>query len=314
MNDVNQLQGRVAIVSGGARGIGLSIVKTLVSQGAKVVIADNGSNINGTNFEVDFVHKIADEFGPNVIAIPRSVSDPAEAKEIVDSTTNEFGGVDILVNNAAIIRDSFIFKGKPDDFDTVVKTNLSGAWYLTNSVAPIMRQQTKEGRGGEPYNWGRIINITSTAGFYGNFGQSPYASSKSGMLGLMRTTAMDLNRAGVTCNSIAPFAATRVTETIEPANDEQSSYKERDLKISPKHVAIVVAWLCSKKSQKITGQLFGVRGREVFLFSQPRPVAKITSDTDWEIDSLDELASRNFSTLYTDLKTDLEAFSSEPKI
>jgi len=179
----------------------------------------------------------------------------------------------------------------------------------------VLRQQAKDNRGGEPYQWGRIVNITSSAGFYGNFGQSSYASAKSGMLGLMRTTAMDLARAGITCNAVAPFAATRVTDTIVPANDEQAAYKERALKVSPDHVATVVAWLCAPESQAITGQLFGVRGREVFLFSQPRPVATLARDNaDWDVGALAAAAAETFAPHYTDLTTDLEAFNTEPKV
>ena len=310
-----ELKGRVALVSGGARGIGLAITKSLVSLGAKVVIADVGSSINGDTFDPSVAESVAHEIGNNTNVYTDSIADPLTAQAAVELAIKKFGGLDILVNNAAILRDSFIFKSNPEDFDAVLKTNLAGAWYLTNAAAPIMRQHSKENRGGEPYNWGRVVNITSTAGFYGNYGQSSYASAKSGMLGLMRTTAMDLLRAGITCNAVAPFAATRVTETIVPANDEQSIYKERALKISPNHVAMVVSWLCSLNGQNINGQLFGVRGREIFLFSQPRPVAMlVNNDTDWNIDSLNTSAAEIFSPHYTDLRTDLEAFNTEPNV
>ena len=137
-----------------------------------------------------------------------------------------------------------------------------------------MREQGKAGRGGKDgYDWGRIVNIVSSAGLYGNLGQAAYASAKAGLFGLTRVTAMDLARAQITANAVAPFARTRVTDIIQPANEAQKTYKERALKIGAHHVANLVTALCSPAASKITGQLLGVRGREVFLFGQPRPVA-----------------------------------------
>ena len=132
------------------------------------------------------------------------------------------------------------------DFEAVLRNNLSAAFFLTGAAAAVMREQGKAGRGeGGSYGWGRIVNIVSTAGLYGNLGQSPYAASKAGLVGLTRVTAMDLARAGVACNAVAPFAATRVTETIRPANEAQASYKARALKIDARHVANFVAFLAS---------------------------------------------------------------------
>ncbi|NKB47932.1 MAG: SDR family oxidoreductase [Alphaproteobacteria bacterium] len=314
-SDAHRLDGRVALVSGGARGVGLAISQTLAAQGAKVVVADAGGAIDGSDTDPAIAQAVATELGDNAVAFTESIADAGAAQAAVALANEAFGGLDILVNNAAILRDGFIFKSDPTDFDAVLKTNLAGAWYLTNAATPLMRQNAKDDRGGEPYDWGRVVNITSTAGFYGNFGQSSYASAKSGMLGLMRTTAMDLARAGITCNAVAPFAATRVTDTIVPANDEQATYKERALKVSPNHVAMVVAWLCSPAGQTINGQLFGVRGREVFLFSQPRPVATVVrDDADWDVGALSAAAAENFTPLYTDLKTDLEVFNTDPKV
>jgi NAD(P)-dependent dehydrogenase (short-subunit alcohol dehydrogenase family) len=313
--DSGRLEGRVALVSGAGRGVGLAIARTLVAQGAKVVVADAGGAISGEDADPAVAEAVASELGDSAVAFTDSIAKAGAAQAAVALANEAFGGLDILVNNAAILRDGFIFKTDPADFDAVLQTNLAGAWYLTNAATPLMRQHAKDNRGGAPYNWGRVVNITSTAGFYGNFGQSAYASAKSGMLGLMRTTAMDLSRAGITCNAVAPFAATRVTDTIVPANDEQAVYKERALKVSPDHVAMVVAWLCSPEGQDITGQLFGVRGREVFLFSQPRPVATLVrDDADWDVSALSEAAAENFSTLYTDLRTDLEVFNTDPKV
>lgn len=313
--DDGRLEGRVALVSGGARGIGLAIARALHARGAQVVIADTGGAIDGKDADSGVAQAAAAELGDGASAFTESIARPDGAAAAVAQARADFGGLDILVNNAAILRDGFIFKADPDDFRAVIETNLCGAWYLANAATPLMREQAKAGRGGEPYDWGRIVNITSSAGLYGNFGQSAYASAKSGMLGLTRVAAMDLARAGITCNALAPFAATRVTDTIVPANDEQAAYKERALKLSPDHVATVVAWLCQPESQSITGQVFGVRGREVFLFSQPRPVATLARDSkDWDVAGLTEAAAKDFVPHFTDLRTDLETFNTDPKV
>ena len=227
----------------------------------------------------------------------------------------KFGGLDILVNNAAILRDAFVFKLEPRDWEAVIRTNLSAAAFMTAAATPVLRDNAKSARGGNPYGWGRIVNIVSTAGLYGNYGQAAYASAKAGLVGLTRVTALDMARAGVTANAIAPFAATRVTESIKPANEGQVLYKARAMKVPATHVATFAAFLCSPAAQKISGQLFGVRGREVFLFSQPRPVARMAkADGDWTPESLAGAVERELAPQFTELSTDLEAFNTEPVV
>ncbi|WP_370153160.1 SDR family NAD(P)-dependent oxidoreductase [Ferrovibrio sp.] len=303
-----ELQDRVALVSGGGRGIGLAIAKDLASRGAKVVIADNGTGIDGIGADPAVAEAAAREIGGTAFA--DSIASPGAAAAAVDLAVKKHGAIDIVVSNAAILRDAFIFKGDAANFEAVLRTNLFAAFYLASAATPHMREQQKAGR-----SYGRIVNITSSAGLYGNFGQSAYAAAKAGLVGLTRVIAMDMARAGVTCNAIAPFAATRVTDSIRPANDEQAAYKERALRVSPTHVATVVGWLASDAGATVTGQLFGVRGREVFLFGQPRPAARIASaGRDWDIASLAAAAASDLAPHYTDMKTDLEAFNTEPVV
>lgn len=310
-----KLNGRVALVTGGARGIGRAIVESLLQHGAKVSLVDNGTSIDGTGNDRQAVTEEALKLGDKALVIADSIASPDAAAAAVRRTIDRFGGIDIVVNNAAILRDAFIFKGNPADWEAVIRNNLSGAYYLLAAATPVMRDQAKSGRGGAAgYRWGRIINMVSSVGLYGNFGQAAYASAKAGLVGLTRVVAMDLARSNITCNAIAPFAATRVTYSIKPQNPAQESYKERALKISPSHVANVVSWLCSDSAREITGQLFGVRGREVFLFSQPRPVARLAGSEDWNIEGLERAAAQQFAPHYTSLATDLETFDTEPLV
>jgi NAD(P)-dependent dehydrogenase (short-subunit alcohol dehydrogenase family) len=191
----------------------------------------------------------------------------------------------------------------------VIATNLVAPFALLAAVTPAMREQAKQGR--PP---GRIVNVVSTAGLIGNFGQSAYAASKAGLFGLTRVVAMDMARSKVACNAIAPFAATRVTESIQPANEEQAQYKARALKVSPRHVARLAAFLASN-AHEITGQVFGVRGRELFVFSQPRPVARAeVPAASHDGAALRRIIEHELAGAYADLKTDLEVFNSEPLI
>ena len=302
------LEGKVALVTGGARGIGRAIARELIARGARVVIADPGVSIAGENADAESVREIARVLGPAALAFTEDISAPGAAQTAVDLAVAGFGALDIVVNNAAVLRDGLIFKSQRSDWDRVIQTNLTGAWAVLAAATPVLREAARSGRAP-----GRILNIVSTAGLYGNFGQAAYAAAKAGLVGLTRVVAMDMARSKVNCNAVAPFAATRVTEAIQPANDAQQLYKQRALAVPADYVARLVGWLCSPGCD-ITGQIFGVRGREVFLFSQPRPAVRIVTAPLAELtpELLDATVSIEMRNQLVDLTTDLEAFNAEP--
>jgi NAD(P)-dependent dehydrogenase (short-subunit alcohol dehydrogenase family) len=242
------LQGRVAIVTGAGRGIGRAIAESLVAEGARVVVADNGTSISGDGSDPEVARAAARELndktgGTRAVAFTESVASPGVARQLVDLAVKTFGGIDIVVNNAAIRRDAPVFDADPADWDAVIRTNLSAAFYLTGAASGVMRNRGKAGR---------IVNIVSSVGFLGAPGQVAYASAKAGLLGLTRVTALDLADDEITANAVLPFAGSQPTD-----------------------VASLVTALCSPAGGSITGQLLGVRDREILLFGQPQPVARL---------------------------------------
>jgi len=308
---MSELTGRVAIVTGGARGVGAAIVRDFVARGASVVVVDNGASIDGRTSDPTIVTAFAESAGATVAPLAASIAEPGTAEAAVALALERFGRLDIVVNNAAILRDAFVFKGDIADYEAVVQTNLVAGFALIRAAAPGLRERAKAEA---PYEGGRIVNIVSTAGLYGNFGQGAYASAKAGLAMLARIAAFDLARAGITANAVAPFAATRVTESIVPATDAQAAYKTHALSVPAEPVARFVSFLCSPRAQHISGQLFGVRGRETFLFSQPRPVARITLAPDDDFSTVATQVERSFAPAFTPLETDLDAFSSAPVV
>lgn len=304
------LAGRVAIVTGGARGIGLAISEELHRRGAAVVVADSGVSIAGDDPDAGVAASVAQKLGAGAAAFTEDIAAPGAAEQAARLAVEKFGALDIVVNNAAILRDAFIFKAARDNWERVIANNLTAPFALLAAATPLMREQQKGGRAP-----GRIVNIVSSAGLFGNFGQAAYASAKAGLVGLTRVVAMDMARSKVACNAIAPFAATRVTETIQPANDAQAVYKERALRIPAHYVARLAAFLASN-GHDFSGQLFGVRGRELMLFSQPRPVARtvMQEGCTWDPGELAKSIESSLAAGFTDLGTDLEFFNTEPLV
>lgn len=300
------LKGRVAIVTGGARGIGLAIVEDLLAHGASVVAVDSGVSISGEPLEPQLAEEVLHNKA-NAAAIAGDAASPEVCRDAVALAVERFGGLDIVVNNAAIIRDAFIFKASLEAWDAVIRTNLSAAYRMLAAATPVMRDGAKAGRAP-----GAIVNIVSSAGIYGNFGQAAYASAKAGLIGLTRVVAHDLARSKITCNAVAPFAATRVTESIQPANDAQAAYKQKALQVPAAYVARLISLLASPAGNGISGQLFGVRGREVFLFNQPRPAAKVLQPQGGYDLAAFAQGIKALEPHYADLVTDLEAFASDP--
>ncbi|GIX16026.1 MAG: 3-hydroxyacyl-CoA dehydrogenase [Rhodothalassiaceae bacterium] len=303
---------RVALITGGARGIGLALARHLAGRGARVVVMDNGASIDGRERDAQAPAAAADALGDQAMVVDADVGDAQAVAAVMDRIATEHGRLDILIHAAAIMRDALIAKIAPEDFAEVLRVNLAGGLVVMRAGLPLLRRaaEAEDASGREP----AVLNLVSSAAFYGNVGVAAYAAAKAGLMALTRVGALEFRRFGIRVNALMPFAATRVTEAIPPVNPLLESYRARALTIPPETVAPVAAWLVSPFARGITGQLVGVRGRRVFLMSQPRPVAEAIVGRTADEESVDRAARAAFAGRWTDLASDLEAFNLDPLI
>lgn len=255
------LEGKVAVVTGSGRGIGRGIAIALAREGAKIIINDVGCAVDGRGGEQDPAAQVVKEIkalGSDAAPNYDSVSDFNGAANIIKTAVDSFGRIDVLVNNAGIVRDRSISNMTEEEFDAVLAVHLKGTFNCGRHAIPIMREQ----------GFGRIINITSSAGLRGNFGQSNYGAAKAGIMGLTLVWAIELETKGITVNAMAPSGMTRMTGTI-PGVDKDNPPPE----MNPELNGPLIAFLASDKAAHVNGQIFGRRGYGYTIFQQPRPIA-----------------------------------------
>ncbi len=212
--------------------------------------------------------------------------------------------MDIVVNNAGILRDRMIFNMTEEEWDGVIDTHLKGCFAVTRAAAPHMRER----------KWGRIINMTSTSGLVGNVGQANYAAAKLGIVGFTKVVALDMARYNVTANCISPFAWTRMIGTIPTETEAQKARVEKIKKMGPEHIAPVAVFLASDAAKEISGQVFGVRGKEVMLFCHMRPTRSVHHDLGWTPERLAEMFPGTLRHHLVPLDTSGQYFNYDPLV
>jgi hypothetical protein len=301
------LKGKVAVVTGAARGVGREIAMLFARYGARVVVNDYGGSEAGLGADRKPADEVVDEIrraGGEGAANYDSVASMAGGQAIVKTALDAFGRVDIVVNNAGILRDRMIFNMSEEEWDAVIDTHLKGTFAVTRAAGPLMREQ----------KWGRIINMTSTSGLIGNVGQANYAAAKLGIFGLTKVTALDMARYNVTANCISPFAWTRMIGTIPTETEAQKARVEKIKKLSPAHIAPVAAFLASDAAKDVTGQVFGVRGKEIMLFSHERPIMRVHDDNGWTVERLIEMFPGTLQHHLVPLVTSGQYFNYDPLV
>jgi NAD(P)-dependent dehydrogenase (short-subunit alcohol dehydrogenase family) len=249
-------EGRVAIVTGAGRGIGREHALLLAGQGAKVVVNDLGGSVEGTGQDAGPAKQVIDEIrslGGEAVANTDDVSDWSGAERLVATALDAFGRLDVLVNNAGILRDRMLVNMTEAEWDAVIKVHLKGTFGPAHFAASHWRERSKAGDEVDA----RIVNTSSPSGIYGNVGQTNYGAAKAGIAAFTIIAAKELARYGVTVNAIAPGAITRMTEDLGMG---QVSDEDREL-MSPRHIAPIVCWLASPLSASVTGRVFDISGR-----------------------------------------------------
>ncbi|GAA4119263.1 SDR family NAD(P)-dependent oxidoreductase [Enteractinococcus coprophilus] len=275
------LNGKVAIVTGSGAGLGLAYAQELARQGAKVVI--NDVNEDTTKQAVESITAA----GGTAIGVTAAVGSTETAEKLVNTAVEEFGTLDILVNNAGILRDRSLLKMTDDDFDAVINVHLRGTFTCVRAAFGYFKENGVQGR---------IVTIGSPTGQRGNFGQTNYAAAKAGIVGMVRTWALEMKRAGVTVNAIIPVAATAMTETVpyfsaaieaDKAGEPMPAFFRKELGFgTAADVAGLIAFLASDEAANISGQAIGVGGDRLQVWGHPEPVATEYREGGWTYEAM----------------------------
>ncbi|MBB4930439.1 NAD(P)-dependent dehydrogenase (short-subunit alcohol dehydrogenase family) [Lipingzhangella halophila] len=277
--------GRVAIVTGAGRGIGRGEALELARQGASVVVNDLGVATDGSKPSTTPAEEVAAEIrdaGGRAIANHDDVSDWDRAHRLVDTAVSEFGQLDIVVNNAGILRDRMLVNMTPEEWDAVISVHLRGTFAVTRHAAAYWRERAKAGQKAAA----RIINTSSSSGIYGNVGQTNYGAAKAGIAAFTIIAAQELRRYGVTVNAVAPGALTRMTEDLgRSASDTPDGFNPRH----PDNIAPLVVWLASTSADSITGRVFNVRGGHISVAEGWSAGPAVDKEGRWEPAELSDL-------------------------
>ena len=254
--------GRVVVITGAGRGIGREHALLYAREGAKVVINDLGGEMDGSGSSTGPAGEVVDEIramGGEAVANGDDVSDYDGAGRLIQTAIDRFGTIDVLVNNAGILRDRMLVNMTIEEWDAVIKVHLRGTFAPTRHAVEYWRNRTKAGE----TNDARIINTTSPSGIYGNVGQTNYGAAKAGIASFTIIAAQELGRYGVTVNAIAPAALTRMTENLGMGDRSSERKPEEFDPVDPANIAPIVVWLGSAESKDITGRVFNVMGGNI---------------------------------------------------
>ena len=299
------LDGKVAVVTGAGGGIGREIALALAAEGVSIVVNDIGVSLSGdggSESPAQETSGLITQKGGKAVISNESVSSWASAQLVIKKAIDTFGKIDIIVNNAGILRDTIFHKMDPTDWENVINVHLNGSFYISRAAAPFFREQ----------NSGSFVHMTSTSGLIGNFGQANYSAAKLGIVGLSKSIALDMSRYNVRSNCIAPFAWSRMTNSIPSNTDAERERVERLKKMTPDKNAPLAVFLASEAAKDISGQIFSARLNELFIFNQNRPVKYVHSENGWTPEWIAERALPAFKNSLTPNDRSGDVFSWDP--
>jgi len=302
---MGMVDGKVVVVTGAGRGIGREIALLMGAEGAKVVVNDVGAALDGAGADATPAQEVVELIkrkGGDAYAEPRSVAEWNTAHEIVKGAVERFGKIDAVVNVAGILRDRMFHNMSLPEWQAVIDVHLNGSFFMARAAAPYFRQQEH----------GAYVHFTSTSGLIGNNGQANYAAAKLGIVGLSNSIARDMKRFNVRSNAIAPSAWSRMIGSIPTATPDQQKRVERLKSMTPDKIAPLAVYLISDAAKDVSGQIFGVRKNEIFLFSQPRPVRSMHRGEGWTPQTIAEHAMPALKQDFTALEMTADVFPWDP--
>ena len=299
------LEGKVAVVTGSGGGIGREIAIMMAGQGAAVIINDVGASLSGEGGSAtpaQQTKQLIEQRGGRAEISTDSVADWGSAQKIIQAAMDHFGRIDVVVNNAGILRDVIFHKMTPEDWLSVIGVHLNGSFFMSRAAAEHYRKQES----------GSFVHISSTSGLIGNFGQANYSAAKLGITALSKSIALDMKRYNVRSNCIAPFAWSRMTSSIPANTPEQQARVAKIQAMTPDKNAPCAVFLASDAAKDVTGQVFGTRMNELILFSSPRPVRIVHRADGWTPENIAEHALPALKAAFMPLDRSGEVFSWDP--
>jgi NAD(P)-dependent dehydrogenase (short-subunit alcohol dehydrogenase family) len=299
------LQGKAVLVTGAGGGIGRDFALAMAAAGAKVLVNDIGTSVKGEGRDAGPAQKVVDEIrsrGGTAEANTDSVADWESANRMLAHAVEAFGRIDVVVNNAGILRDRFFFNMSVEEWRAVIDVHLNGSFYISRAAAPHFKSQES----------GCYIHMTSTSGLVGNLGQANYSAAKLGIVGLSKSIALDMAKYRVRSNCISPFAWSRMIGSIPTETEEQKARVEKLKAMETSKIAPLALFLASDRASDVTGQIFAVRANEIFLMSQSRPLRSVHRAEGWSAETVAAHAIPALRAHFYPLDRSQDVFSWDP--